>query len=87
MKCYNPAGREIPIVDAIVHVLRYIKQCTIAELNKTQRCDINEREIQWVLTVPAIWTDAAKVRPCLARRKSSLSQVRRTCPPEAMRAR
>jgi molecular chaperone DnaK (HSP70) len=33
----------------------------MAEINKTQLSDLSHKNIKWVITVPAIWTDVAKV--------------------------
>lgn len=39
--------------------IRYLKNHLLDQCEK-QKVDIKEREIHWILTVPAIWTDAAK---------------------------
>ena len=39
--------------------IRYMREHLLAELDK-QAANIHEAEIQYVLTVPAIWDDSAK---------------------------
>ena len=52
----------LSIIEVVAKCLAYVKQIAIAEINKTQLVDVDCKEIHWILTVPAIWTDAAKVR-------------------------
>ncbi|KAI8510869.1 hypothetical protein Bbelb_117850 [Branchiostoma belcheri] len=54
-------GRTLPAVDVFSHALRYLKQHmmdAIAEVSQSMQ--IREEDIRWVITVPAIWNDAAK---------------------------
>ncbi|XP_019623425.1 PREDICTED: heat shock 70 kDa protein 12A-like [Branchiostoma belcheri] len=54
-------GRTLPALDVFTHALRYLKQHmmdAIAEVSQSMQ--IREEDIRWVITVPAIWNDAAK---------------------------
>ena len=48
-------------VDVVSKTLKYVKSVAIPEINKTLLTNVDDTDIQWVLTVPAIWTDVAKV--------------------------
>ena len=52
----------LPIIEVVAKSLAFVKKLAITEINKTQLVDVDSNDIHWVLTVPAIWTDAAKVR-------------------------
>ncbi len=54
-------GKVVSVIEVIAKSLAYVKSVAIAEVNKTLLSDVDAREVYWVLTVPAIWTDAAKV--------------------------
>ena len=41
--------------------LEFLKNEALHEINKASMKTIKMGEIQWVITVPAIWTDKAKV--------------------------
>ncbi len=49
------------MIDVVAQTLAYVKSVAIIEANKTQLLDFDTNKIRWVLTVPAIWTDVAKV--------------------------
>ena len=46
-------------LDVFKMSLKWLKE-HLFDLLKTRGQDIDESDIQWVLTVPAIWNDAAK---------------------------
>jgi hypothetical protein len=46
----------------ITKTLEYVKAEALQEINRSQIIPLNLDDIQWVLTVPAIWSDMAKVR-------------------------
>lgn len=39
--------------------LKYLKQSLLEEARK-QQTDVEMKDIKWILTVPAIWSDPAK---------------------------
>ena len=52
-------GRALPAIDVFSLSIRALKEHLIEELVK-QGTGLKVDEIQWVLTVPAIWSDSAK---------------------------
>lgn len=54
-------GKEMPAIKVFSEAIKYLKNHLLKELeNRDEEKDISEDCIGWVLTVPAIWTDAAK---------------------------
>lgn len=53
-------GRRLPAVLVFAHSLRYFKQLCLQELNQQLVTPISGHDIQWVITVPAIWRESAK---------------------------
>eukprot|EP00058_Branchiostoma_floridae_P006841 XP_002592329.1 hypothetical protein BRAFLDRAFT_240123 [Branchiostoma floridae] len=54
-------GKRLPATDVFSHALRYLKQHMMKEIAKvSQTIHIGDEDIRWVITVPAIWNDAAK---------------------------
>ena len=51
-----------PIGTVIAHVFRYFRDKAIEECNVTFTDDalVDQSDVEWVITVPAIWSDAAK---------------------------
>ena len=58
IKAFN-SGKSFDLVKVIQKVLEKIKQLAIEELRKL-RNNINESNIKWVVTVPAIWENFQK---------------------------
>jgi hypothetical protein len=56
------SGRKLPLLDVITKSLKYIKDEAIREVNSSQMVPVKLEDIQWLVTVPAIWSDVAKVR-------------------------
>ncbi|XP_066285856.1 heat shock 70 kDa protein 12A-like [Branchiostoma lanceolatum] len=52
-------GKTLPAMDVFSHALRYLKQHMMDEIAKVSQ-SIGDGDIRWVITVPAIWNDAAK---------------------------
>ena len=50
-------GKELPAVDVFAKSLQYLKVITLA---KFEEFDNPARKILWIITVPAIWSLAAK---------------------------
>ena len=53
-------GRKWPLLQVISAALKFVKDEAMAEVNKAQPKDLTADEIRRVVTVPAIWRDAAK---------------------------
>ena len=55
------SNKEINVIDLVIDYLRSLKDKALSDaLKSTVQDDIQAKEIRWVLTVPAIWTDADK---------------------------
>lgn len=52
-------GKELPAVDIFSHAIKYLKDHMINE-HRNRGTSIEDSDIHWVLTVPAIWDDPAK---------------------------
>lgn len=52
-------GRKMKAIDVFGAVIRYLKD-HLLDLLKTRGTEVQNKDIHWVLTVPAIWTDSAK---------------------------
>ena len=50
-------GKELPAIDVFATALKYMKGITLA---KFEGFDNPSRKILWIITVPAIWSLAAK---------------------------
>jgi hypothetical protein len=59
---FGGAGQTLPLVTVITKTLEYVKNEALQEINKSQIIPLKLDDIQWVLTVPAIWSDIAKAR-------------------------
>ena len=40
--------------------IKYLRDQMMSDINKALSVDLEDEDIQWVLTVPAIWTETAK---------------------------
>lgn len=59
MKLEDEQGKTMPAIDVFSESIKYLKNHLFRIL--TQRVpELEEKDIKWVLTVPAIWEDAAK---------------------------
>ena len=58
MKITAQNGRELPAIKVIAITLRHLKDLMLQDIN--QHFQHPNRKIQWILTVPAIWSEAAK---------------------------
>lgn len=52
-------GKEALALDVFAHVIRYLKNHLLTTLT-TKEMTVNNKDIHWVLPVPAIWTMSAK---------------------------
>lgn len=53
-------GKPIKAVTVFAHALKFFKDHVIEELTDQSATQILEDDIQWVITVPAIWRAPAK---------------------------
>lgn len=53
-------GKALRAVTVFAHALKFFKDHVLEELSDQSATKILEEEIQWVLTVPAIWKAPAK---------------------------
>ena len=58
MKIAAQNGRELSAIKVIAITLRHLKDLMLRDIN--QHFQHPNRKIQWILTVPAIWSEAAK---------------------------
>lgn len=52
-------GKSCPAKELFAHVIRYLKNHLLETL-QTRGTGLDNKDIHWVLTVPAIWSDSAK---------------------------
>ena len=52
-------GRELPALDIFSMVIKYLKEHLLETL-ETRGTGLDNNDIHWVLTVPAIWSEPAK---------------------------
>jgi len=50
----------MPAVVVLAHALRYFSQRAVSEVSDQSATPLGADDIRWVVTVPAIWTAAAK---------------------------
>ena len=53
-------GKQLPAVDIFAHSIRYLKEHFQSAL-MNQTGDTYDSQIQYLLTVPALWDDKAKI--------------------------
>lgn len=51
--------KEIPAIDVFRHIIKYFRD-RMMDIIERMGYGVEESEIKWVLTVPAIWLDPAK---------------------------
>lgn len=59
MEIKDDEGKKLPAIKVFSECIRYLRQ-HLTESLTSRLLDIADDEIQWVLNVPAIWTDSAK---------------------------
>ncbi|WAR12095.1 HS12B-like protein [Mya arenaria] len=52
-------GKELPALDVFSKVIKHLSEETYKQLSRNMT-GITEDDVLWVITVPAIWSDAAK---------------------------
>lgn len=77
-------GKEMPAMTIFTMVIKYLRE-KLVEQTRRSKTDIEEHEILWVLTVPAIWSDAAKQFMREAAKKAGIlnTQLKLVLEPEA----
>lgn len=55
----DETGKSLPAMVVFSESLRYLKQ-SVFDCVRKQLIDIELRDIKWIVTVPAIWSDPAK---------------------------
>lgn len=51
-------GKSLPAITVFTKALQYMREIVVRDLNK--RVEYPNRRILWILTVPAIWSHAAR---------------------------
>lgn len=59
VKVKSTDGKEMVAIDVFSAAIRFLRGHLLDTLEK-RATGVRETDIQWVLTVPAIWDDAAK---------------------------
>ena len=49
----------MPAIDVFINVIAHLKECILQHV-RVQNYGIKDDDIQYVMTVPAIWSEAAK---------------------------
>ena len=53
-------GKKFEAIKIFTMAISYLKTQLVDRLKISEHSDITERDIRWVITVPAIWSEAAK---------------------------
>lgn len=53
-------GAKMRAVDVLAHALRHFSQQAVREISEQSETSLTNDDVRWVVTVPAIWTAAAK---------------------------
>lgn len=53
-------GKSVKAIVVFTHVLRYFRKLVLEELTDSTGTKINNDDVRWVITVPAIWRQPAK---------------------------
>lgn len=64
--------KEMLALDVFAESIRYLKQHAVDEMSKHNR--VRHEDIQWVLTVPAIWDDSARQFMRLAAQQAGIAE-------------
>ena len=52
-------GREMPLLKVVTETIKYLKQEMVNDI-KSRINKLEDTDVLYVLTLPAIWTDSAK---------------------------
>ncbi|XP_060077646.1 heat shock 70 kDa protein 12A-like [Ylistrum balloti] len=69
----DTTGKSLPAIDVFSHSIKFLKQHLFDTINNHIGGELKEEDIQYVLTVPAIWDDKAKQFMREAARKGGIS--------------
>ncbi|XP_062593076.1 heat shock 70 kDa protein 12A-like [Saccostrea cucullata] len=53
-------NREVPAVEIFTHAIHYLKEHLLKDVKQRAAHEVEETDILWLVTVPAIWDDPAK---------------------------
>lgn len=59
--CVDETGKEYNALEIFTHCIRYLKDHMLENINKKINGEIKVSDIDFVITVPAIWDDTAKM--------------------------
>ncbi|XP_060563873.1 heat shock 70 kDa protein 12A-like [Ruditapes philippinarum] len=82
-KISDVQGKELPALYVFTVVINHIKENVYEQIKKTFSGFNEDSDIQWILTVPAIWSDSAKQFMRKAANEAGLGNVRLVLEPEA----
>lgn len=73
MKIQDVTGREYPADTIFTLSIKALKDHFKETVNRQHVSNVEDNEIKWVLTVPAIWNEAAKkfMRACAVKVSTS----------------
>ena len=57
----DATGKPVEAMTVFSLCIKYLKDLIVSELNKSLSTDVRLSDIQFILTVPAIWNDTAKM--------------------------
>lgn len=60
MKIYDIKGHPVPAIQVFSSMFSLLKKRIESEIQFIDKWQINDN-IQWVLTIPAVWTDRAEL--------------------------
>ncbi|XP_069130730.1 heat shock 70 kDa protein 12A-like [Argopecten irradians] len=76
-KMKDVTGKDLPTIDVFSHSIRFLKDQlydTICTRKEIVRGELNEGDIQYVLTVPAVWDEKAKEFMQKAARNANIAE-------------
>jgi hypothetical protein len=59
--CKDETGKEYNALEIFTHCIKYLKDHMLENINKKINGEIKVSDIDFVITVPAIWDDTAKM--------------------------
>lgn len=68
-------GNCLPAVDVFAMALKFLRDKAVEQINREESSHLPNKKIQWIITVPTIWTDVAKD----VMRKAATKVIIRTC--------
>ena len=68
----SASGKYVPAVDVFAMALR---DKAVEQINREELSHLSNKKIQWIITVPTIWTDVAKD----VTRKAAAKVIIHTC--------